>query len=331
MPGRATGNLPVLAIIVSWNSGEWLLPTVEAIAEQTYRNIRTVVWDNASTDATLAVLDEIEARFPETLVVRSATNLGFATGNNRAAQAFPDTPFILTVNPDAVLDRDCVRLLMQVAGSDPDCGALGVTQISADGRYFDGVGDCYNPSGIAWRGMHRQPVRRLESLPREIVSPCAAIALYRRSAFDACGGFDDDYFCYMEDVDLGFRLQLAGWHCLHVPGAKAIHYGASATGKRSEFSAYHGHRNMVWVYCKNMPSVLFWLFLPLHVVANLISIAILVGRGQPGIAYGAKVDALRGLRGMLRKRSEIQRNKKISAIAILRKLTFRVPLGQLLR
>lgn len=321
----------VVAIIVSWNSGEWLIPTVEAIAGQSYRNIRIVIWDNASEGPTLAVLDQIEAQFPLTTIFRSLVNLGFAGGNNRAAEAFPETTFVLTVNPDAVLDRDCVRLLVQAAESDPRCGALGVTQYSADGRYFDGIGDCYNPSGIAWRGMYRQPMRNLGVLPREIISPCAAVALYRRVAFDVCGGFDQDYFCYMEDVDLGFRLQLAGWRCLHVPNAYAIHYGASATGRRSEFSTYHGHRNMIWVFCKNMPGVLFWLFLPLHLLANLLSIAVLVARGQPGIAYRAKVDALRGLPAMLGKRWRIQRSRKTSMFNILNKLTFRLPGWQLFR
>lgn len=321
----------VVAIIVSWNSGEWLIPTVEAIAEQSYRNIRIVIWDNASEDPTLAVLDRIEAQFPQARIVRSPVNLGFAGGNNRAAEAFPDSAFILTVNPDAVLDCDCVRLLVQAAESDPHCGALGVTQYSADRRYFDGIGDCYNPSGIAWRDMYRQPMRDLDVLPREIISPCAAIALYRRAAFDACGGFDEDYFCYMEDVDLGFRLQLAGWRCLHVPNAYAIHYGASATGRRSEFSTYHGHRNMIWVFCKNMPGVLFWLFLPLHLLANLLSIAVLVARGQPGIAYRAKVDALRGLPAILAKRRQIQRAREISMFDILNKLTFRLPGRHLFR
>lgn len=326
-----TEDESVVAIIVSWNSGEWLIPTLQALADQTHPQLSIVVWDNASAQATQVVLDHIEAAFPDVRVVRSAVNLGFAGGNNRAARQFPASTFILTVNPDAVLDRDCVRLLVQAAVADKCCGALGVTQLSPDGLHFDGIGDCYNPSGIAWRGRHRQPVEDLGSAPREIISPCAAIALYRRSAFEACGGFDEDFFCYMEDVDIGFRLQLAGWHCLHVPKATAVHVGASATGKRSEFSTYHGHRNMVWVFCKNMPGVLFWLFLPLHLLANLLSIAVIVARGQPRIAYRAKKDALLGLPAMIRKRRRIQRVNRVSTLALLRKLTFGLQVGQLFR
>ncbi|MBK6972835.1 MAG: glycosyltransferase family 2 protein [Sterolibacteriaceae bacterium] len=336
-PNRVAGSsdnsdsLSVVAIIVSWNSGEWLIPCVQALSEQSHSNLTIAIWDNASSGPTLAVLDQISDSYPMTRIFRSDANLGFAGGNNRAAEKYPDTNFILTVNPDALLDHDSVRFLVRAAATDEHCGAIGVTQMSPDGLYFDGIGDCYNPSGIAWRGMHGQPARALGSAPRKIISPCAAIALYRTSAFAACGGFDEDFFCYMEDVDLGFRLQLAGWHCLHVPDAKAIHFGASATGSGSDFSAYHGHRNMIWVFCKNMPGVLFWLFLPLHLVANLASIAVLVARGKPGIAYRAKIDALRGLPAMLGKRRAIQRRRKVSILTILQKLTFKLQAGQLFR
>ena len=328
-PTDDTADTSVVAIVVSWNSGEWLIPTVRALTLQSHRNIRIVVWDNASTGGTLAALEQIETDFPEVRVVRSLVNLGFAGGNNRAALVYPDTAFILTVNPDAVLDPDCVRLLLNVAIADPTCAAMGVTQVSPDGRHFDGIGDCYNPSGIAWRAMNRRPARSLKSSPREIFSPCAAIALYRRDAFTACGGFDEDFFCYLEDVDLGFRLRLAGWHCLHVPNARAAHLGASATGRRSDFSAYHGHRNMIWVFCKNMPGALFWLFLPLHLVANVLSIAALVIRGQPGVAYRAKKDALQSLPAMFRKRFQIQRARRVSGYDILRKLSFGLQSGEM--
>ena len=105
-PTDETADTSVVAIVVSWNSGEWLIPTVQALTLQSHRNIRIVVWDNASNGGTLAALEQIEADFPEARVVRSSVNLGFAAGNNRAALEYPDTAFILTVNPDAVLDPD---------------------------------------------------------------------------------------------------------------------------------------------------------------------------------------------------------------------------------
>ena len=79
----------------------------------------------------------------------------------------------------------------------------------------------------------------------------------------------------MEDVDLGFRLRLAGHRCLYVPKSVVHHVGSGTTGgKNSDFSVYHGHRNLVWTYVKNMPGVLFWIFLPLHLAMNLVVLAV---------------------------------------------------------
>lgn len=320
----------VLAIIVSWNSGDWLVPCIEALQAQTYPAISIVVWDNASEAATTSRLAAIESAYPAVRVARSPENLGFAGGNNAAAALDPAAHYILTVNPDALLAPDCVQLLVDAAEANRDCGAFGVTQLFPDGRHFDGIGDCYNPAGMAWRGRYGEPVADLGSAPRPIVSPCAAIALYRRSAFDACGGFDRDFFCYLEDVDLGLRLQLMGLGSLHVPAARALHSGGSTTGQRSDFASYHGHRNMIWVYCKNMPGILFWLFLPLHLAANLMSILVLMARGQFRVAYLAKIDALRELPRMLAKRRRIQRARVIAPLDLLRVLTYSLHVSQLL-
>lgn len=88
---------------------------------------------------------------------------------------------------------------------------------------------------------------------------------------------------------------------------------------------------MIWVFCKNMPGALFWLFLPLHLVANLLSIAVLVIRGQPGVAYRAKKDALQNLPAMFHKRFQIQRARRASNYDILRKLSFGPQSGVLFR
>lgn len=145
-------------------------------------------------------------------------------------------------------------------------------------------------------------------------SSCAATAVYRRSVLLELGGFDEDYFCYVEDVDLGFRLRLAGYRCLYVPQSVAHHVGSgTAGGQHSDFSVYHGHRNLVWTFVKDMPGILFWLLLPLHVALNLVSIIWFAFRGHGGVVWRAKRDALLGLPKMWRKRQEIQ-GKRVASI-----------------
>jgi GT2 family glycosyltransferase len=149
--------------------------------------------------------------------------------------------------------------------------------------------------------------------------------MYRTRALRAAGGFDEDFFCYLEDVDLGFRMRLLGHRCLQVPSAVVHHLGsATSGGQRGDFAVYHGHRNMVWTFFKNMPAGLFWAFLPLHVLVNLISLVVGFYRGQGNIMIQAKVDALAGIGAVWRKRKVIQSRRRASVLEILRVLDKRI-------
>jgi len=148
---------------------------------------------------------------------------------------------------------------------------------------------------------------------QEIFSPCAAAALYRRDALLKVGGFDEDFFCYTEDVDLGFRLRLRGYRCMYVPKSIVYHVGSGTTGSQhSEFAIYHGHRNLVWTFIKNMPGWLFWLCLPVHIAMNIVSIFWFAYRGLGRVVVKAKWDALLGVSSMWRKRQKIQQQRDVS-------------------
>jgi GT2 family glycosyltransferase len=170
---------------------------------------------------------------------------------------------------------------------------------------------------MAWRRDHGVRVEAGHALPDEIFGPCAAAAMYSRAALDEVGGFDERYFCYHEDVDLAFRLRLRGHRCRYVPDAVVDHVGSGITGRRSDFSTYHGHRNLVWTYVKNMPAPLFWLFLPLHLLLNLASIFVFGLRGQGGVILRAKRDALAGLGEAIRQRRAIHAGRRVSLRALL--------------
>jgi GT2 family glycosyltransferase len=166
---------------------------------------------------------------------------------------------------------------------------------------------------MAWRRDHGRKASKSQALPGEIFAPCAAAALYRRADLAAAQGFDEHYFCYFEDIDLAFRLRLQGKRCEYIPKAVVYHVSSGIAGKRSDFASYHGHRNMVWTYFKNMPSPLFWIYLPAHLTVNLIALIICMARGQTKIMLKAKRDALLGLPRILAQRKTIQVNKKITA------------------
>jgi len=159
---------------------------------------------------------------------------------------------------------------------------------------------------------------------REVFAPCAAAALYRRSALIEAGGFDEDFFCYVEDVDLGFRLRLAGHRCLYVPQAAVLHVGSATTGKKSDFCVYHGHRNLVWAFLKNMPMPLFAACLPGHIMLNLTSLFWFAILGQAATILRSKRDAVFGLPKMWHKRQRIQRTRVATVSEIWRVLDKRL-------
>ena len=304
----------VLVVIVNYDSGELLTRAVAAMKRQTVTSYRLVVVDNASTDDSIASMRKLH---PETEVLAAGTNLGFAAANNLAVRTFPGSRWIALLNPDAFPEPDWLQNLVNAANSEPDVAAFASRTLDArDNSLLDGAGDAYHISGRYWRrGYHRPANQRLERR-EEIFAACAAAALYSREAWEQLGGMDEDFFCYGEDVDLGFRLQLAGHRCLYVPAAVACHYGSAVTGERSDFSTYHGQRNLIWVYVKNMPSLLFWPLLPYHLIINIAALLGCTIRGQGGIALKAKLDAMSGLGVTWRKRSLIQRQRRVSASRI---------------
>jgi GT2 family glycosyltransferase len=224
------------------------------------------------------------------------------------------------LNPDAYPEPEWLEQLVETAKAHPDYAMFGSRQVVADHfGLLDGEGDIYHVSGLVWRSGHGRPVSAGAQDPREIFSPCAAAALYRADVLRRVGGFDEDFFCYVEDVDLGFRLRLLGHKALLVPAAVVHHVGSATTGGgQSDFALYHGHRNLVWTYVKNMPGLLFWICLPLHLFLNLVTLAIFSWRGKGPTVFRAKRDALRGLPKIWAKRRKIQRERVVSSAEIWR-------------
>ena len=301
----------VSIVIVSWNSGKYLPRCLECLSRQTFLDFEIIIVDNGSSDNSLFQLEERNPKL-NMLVERLSRNTGFAGGNNLGAH-LARGKWLVLLNTDAFPERDWLEELVRASQKNPEYKTFSSRQLRAsDSKLLDGAGDAYHVSGLAWRIGLGYPAEKFGLEAVEIFSPCAAAAMYLREAFLEVGGFDEDFLSYFEDVDLGFRLQLRGYRCLYVARAVVHHIGSASLGERSDFAFYHSHRNLVWTYVKNMPSRMFWLHLPEHLLANLIYTLYYSLRGRGKILIKSKFDAFKGLSIATKKRRTIQQNRKVS-------------------
>ena len=304
-PAHAVGVL-----IVNWNSGPLLARCLAALARQTAPPARILVVDNASTDGS----ERAAVGGAGVELLSMTSNLGFAEANNIGVEHLDTCEWIALLNPDAFAEPQWLAALTAQAGKDPQVASFASRQLLADHpSTLDGTGDLYSVAGLAWRRHHGQPASTLGLTSGEVFGPCAAAGLYRRDAFREVGGFDPTFFCYFEDVDLAFRLRLSGYRSLYVADAVVHHVGSALSGYRSDFAVFHGQRNMVWTFFKNMPTGLLLRYLPHHALMNLASIGVLALRGQGGATLRAKFAALRGLAGVLRERRRVQGRRRATA------------------
>ena len=309
----------VTVAIVAYQSGTFLQACVDALAAQSFRDFEAVIADNASSDDSVTALRLPDARFR---IEPMGGNLGFAVANNRVARA-SRAPWLATLNPDTRAQPDWLEKLLAATARWPQAASFGSTQVSLeDPSVLDGVGDVYHGAGVAWRARQGRSVSEIPP-EGEVFGPCAAAALYRMDVFLELGGFDESYFCYCEDVDIAYRLRLAGWQAVQVADAVVLHAGSAISGRVSEFTVFHGHRNRVWTYVKNTPGVWVWLLLPYHMAFNAFMLYGILSVGKRGrVMLRAYWAALTGIGPVLKARRQVQKTRKASIKSLFRAMAW---------
>jgi len=291
----------ISVVVLNYNGQRYLNDCLSSLAAQTFCDFEVIVVDNASTDGSV---EHIKANFPWVRLVINKENRGFAGGTNSGIRA-AEGELILTFNNDARADS---RLLehLQEPMADSKVGVCAAKMLLADGR-INSTGICLSRSGAAWdRGMFEQDLGQYDA-EEEVFGACAGAALYRKEMLDEIGLFDEDFFLYMEDVDLAFRGRLAGWGCIYVPEAVVYHNHGGTTGAGSDLSVYYGNRNVIWYAIKDFPARLLITSLPFIIARNLALIPYYALRGQGRVILKSKLDALKGAVKMLRKRRDVVR------------------------
>ncbi len=309
----------VSIIVITWNSKKYLSNCLDHLTAQSFQNFEVILVDNGSEDG---ALDGVQERYPklDLLTHTLSANRGFAVANNIGARLSRGR-WLALLNTDAFPAPNWLSNLLVAAEKNPGFSSYSSRQINArDPRFLDGAGDSYHVSGFAWKRYLDYPAENYGKESEEIFSSCAAAALYSREAFLEVGGFDEDLYSYYEDVDLGFRLRLAGYRALYVADAVVEHVGSGALGIRSDFAFYYSHRNLMWIFFANMPMPYFWFHLPAHILANLIYLVFYSFKGRGGILWKAKKDAIFGLPQALRKRRIIQSHLRVEPVSLIQQM-----------
>ncbi|ESQ93762.1 hypothetical protein ABENE_05420 [Asticcacaulis benevestitus DSM 16100 = ATCC BAA-896] len=259
--------------------------------------------------------------FPTVRQIANPINLGFAVGMNRAA-AQSQADWIGLINPDAFLDADWLDSMKAAIAGHPDVRIFTSLQLDAEHPdRLDGAGDAMSFFGFPYRaGIGHAVPPRMDIA--EVFAPCGAAMLIRRDLWGQLGGFDESFFCYCEDADLGFRARLMGERCLFVPQAVVRHIGSASLGVRSDFALYHGYRNRLWLYARNMPLSLLIATLPIHIGMTLIVALKDVLKGKGRIVFRALRDSVLGLRPILMDRKLIQKTRQIGPLRLAKSLTW---------
>ncbi len=300
----------VSVVIPNWNGKKFLAGCLDSLLKQTYENCEVIVVDNGSKDGSIELLAH---SYSSVKVVRFEHNTGFSVAVNAGIRAARGE-FIALLNNDTIVEPLWLEELVKTIAQNPEAGSCGCKMLAYDDKkLLDGAGDGYRRGGLPGRIGHRERDLGQFDQPRMILGACGGAALYRRSMLRDIGLFDEDYFAYLEDVDLGLRAQNAGYKCVYVPSAIIYHLGCGTTG-----SGYHplvvrlSSQNNLNTIIKNIPGPLLVKFLPHILYWQLYYFAVVIVRGGQVLPWlEGTWRAAKLLPKMLKKRALIADQRRV--------------------
>lgn len=313
----------VSVIIVNWNGKHHLHECLESLRNQTIKDFEIILVDNGSDDGSREFVRE---RFHEVRLIALQKNCGFAGGNNAGIRAASGR-YIALLNNDTRVDPAWLTNLLEAAEANPSGVGMWASKILSydDPGIIDNVGLLMYPDGLA-RGKGRlEKDEGQYDRTGEAFFPSGCAGLYRREMMDEIGLFDEAFFAYADDVDLGLRARLAGWQCIYVPSAKVYHKYSASSSAHSPFKAFLVERNRIWVMLKYYPIEMILISPFATLTRYLVHLyGALAGKGASGrfseqnsvfqamvILIKAWFSALKELPGIIRQRRAFSKLRRI--------------------
>ncbi|MGO9903936.1 MAG: glycosyltransferase family 2 protein [Solirubrobacteraceae bacterium] len=292
----------VTVLVPNYNGAGMLRGLISSLLVQSFGDYRLIVLDDGSSDGSEAYVRRL---WPAVEVMHEPTNRGFAATVNRGVRA-ATSEYVAIVNTDVELEPDWLELLVETLDRHPGAAsATGKTLADPDRERLDGAGNQLRWSGGATRRGYGVLDRGQYNEPGEVISACAGFALYRRSAFEVVGVFDEVLVAYYEDVDWGIRAQLAGFSCRYEPRAVAYHVGSATYGLDRSYLRLQ-RRNQLLVVLKCYPLSALAMRWPQIILGQLVLLGRGVRDGTAGLQCLALVDAVRAAPRFLAKRGEVK-------------------------
>lgn len=312
----------VSVIIPNWNGKDLLGPCLESLHRQDFDDFETIVVDNGSTDGSVAFVRE---NFHRVTIISFAENRGFSVAVNAGIVA-SSSLYVALLNNDALVQPLWLKELVGALDANAEVGSVASKILFfSDPTSVNSAGDEFSWFGVAYQRRLARGDADLFNTPKFVFSACAAAALYRRELFENVGLFDETFFAYQEDVDLGFRSQLAGYRCLFVPTAIVYHKYHATSSRNSNLWFYLRERNKYFVLIKNLSAKLVLLCLPFILLQEVFSLFEAVWRGHLAAYCKASRDLWSYLPLMLRERRRIRKIQTVDDRYIRRIMSFKEP------
>ncbi|MDP9112142.1 MAG: glycosyltransferase family 2 protein [Acidobacteriota bacterium] len=311
---------PIVTVIVPTLAvGDALEKCLDSLERQTFDLFDVVVVDNSGAG-------RAHVAGSRTRVIVNERNVGFSGAVNQGIRD-SHAVYVATLNDDTIADRRWLETLIACAEANPQAGMFACEVRLMGTLLLDSAGMLIAADGSSKQRGHEQPAADFTQA-RSALFPSASAALYRRNMLDCIGLFDEKFFLYCEDTDLGLRARWAGWDCCYVPGAVVEHFYSHSAGRATPLKAYYIERNRLYTVFKNFPATLFWR-VPLASAWRYLwhLIAIFAGEGKgaeyrksgysaallPFLVLRAYVAALGRLSYLLAERRRIRKSRRIGA------------------
>ncbi len=304
----------VSVIIINYNGEGLTVGCLKTLAGQTLKDFEVVIVDNGSIDNSpyeIQMFLKESPLAPVTKLISLDRNFGFAGGNIQGLKHAHNSEYIALLNNDTEPENNWLEHLVSAMDSEPMVGICASKLIVSGTNIIDSAGDGFSTS---LRGFKRGEGENaaLYCKKEYIFGSCAGAALYRRKMIDEIGFLDEDFFVIHEETDVNLRAQLHGWKVLYVPEAIVFHKVRSSISNKSHTAVYYSLRNSEFVRIKNIPFPLFLRYLPISLLGMVWEFLDHVKRRQMVLYFKAKIDVVKMLTVMLKKRRSNMKAKRVS-------------------